>query len=72
LRDFGEAAYFLGAEKGAWGAAENANEARINFQTVALGEEEFGADSKGAEWRYCRFVNLKHIFGYAVWPEESR
>lgn len=52
---------------------KSSNEGRIksNAQLITLTEEEFAAVNKVAEKRHTRFVNMKHVFGYDVWPEEA-
>lgn len=52
---------------------KSSNPVRIasNFNVVELSEEDFAAMNKVADSRHFRFVNLKDVFGYDVWPEEA-
>lgn len=42
-----------------------------NFQIPELSKEDFEAVEQVAKGRHTRFVNMKDIFGFDVWPEES-
>ncbi|KAF2852219.1 Aldo/keto reductase [Plenodomus tracheiphilus IPT5] len=42
-----------------------------NFQIPELSKEDFEAVEEVARGRHTRFVNMKDVFGYDVWPEES-
>ncbi|KAI8937258.1 Glycerol 2-dehydrogenase (NADP(+)) [Plenodomus lindquistii] len=42
-----------------------------NFQIPELSKEDFEAVEEVARGRHTRFVNMKDIFGFDVWPEES-
>jgi diketogulonate reductase-like aldo/keto reductase len=42
-----------------------------NFQIPELSKEDFDAVEEVAKGRHTRFVNMKDVFGYDVWPEES-
>lgn len=42
-----------------------------NFQVPELTDDEFEAVNSVAKGRHTRFVNMKDVFGYNVWPEES-
>jgi diketogulonate reductase-like aldo/keto reductase len=62
-----------GLQRGYAVLPKSASEARIrsNFHIIDLSEEELEIISKVAEGKHNRFVNLKALFGYDVWPEES-
>jgi len=36
-----------------------------------LTQEDFEAVEEVARGRHTRFVNMKDVFGYDVWPEEA-
>ncbi|KAL6706555.1 Glycerol 2-dehydrogenase (NADP(+)) [Coniothyrium glycines] len=42
-----------------------------NFLVPELSKEDFEAVEEVAKGRHTRFVNMKDLFGYDVWPEES-
>lgn len=42
-----------------------------NFQIPELSKEDFDAVEAVAKGRHTRFVNMKDVFGYNVWPEET-
>lgn len=42
-----------------------------NFQIPILSKEDFEAVEEVAKGRHTRFVNMKDVFGFDVWPEES-
>jgi len=42
-----------------------------NFQIPVLTQEDFEAVEEVARGRHTRFVNMKDVFGYDVWPEEA-
>lgn len=42
-----------------------------NFKVPELSDEDFEAVNSVAKGRHTRFVNMKDVFGYNVWPEES-
>ncbi|TAQ89598.1 hypothetical protein B7494_g2096 [Chlorociboria aeruginascens] len=44
---------------------------RSNAELLDISQEDFETINKAAEGRKCRFVNLKDVFGYNLWPEES-
>lgn len=50
----------------------NPERIRSNFCLVELNEEDFDAVNKVAEGRHCRFVNPKEMFGYDVWPGDTK
>ena len=52
---------------------KSSNEERIrgNAQLVELSEEDFEGVNRVSKGRTCRFVDLKDVFGYDVWPEKS-
>ncbi|KAK4031820.1 NADP-dependent oxidoreductase domain-containing protein [Parachaetomium inaequale] len=43
-----------------------------NFQLPELSDEDFNAVEEVARSHKCRFVNMRSVFGYDVWPEESQ
>ncbi|KAL2075631.1 hypothetical protein VTL71DRAFT_574 [Oculimacula yallundae] len=51
--------------------SSDAKRIKSNFQVIDLSEEDMAAVNKVAEGRHTRFVNIKDICGYDVWPEES-
>jgi diketogulonate reductase-like aldo/keto reductase len=51
--------------------SSNPERIQSNVTLVQLTDEEFEAINKVAERRNSRFVNMKHTFGYDVWPEEA-
>ncbi|KAI0188400.1 NADP-dependent oxidoreductase domain-containing protein [Astrocystis sublimbata] len=42
-----------------------------NAQVPQLSDEDYEAVQAVAKGRHARFVNMKDVFGYNVWPEES-
>lgn len=52
---------------------KSSNEGRIrsNAVLVDLSEAEFEAVNAVAQGRKTRFVNMKQVFGYDVWPDEA-
>ncbi|CZT04114.1 probable alcohol dehydrogenase [Rhynchosporium agropyri] len=51
--------------------SSDAKRIESNFQLIELSEEDMAVVNKVAEGRHTRFVNLKDVFGYDLWPEES-
>lgn len=62
-----------GLQRGYVVLPKSSNPARIatNFKVVELSDEDFAAVNKVAHGRHYRFVNLKEMIGYDVWPEEA-
>ncbi|KAI1824714.1 NADP-dependent oxidoreductase domain-containing protein [Xylaria intraflava] len=42
-----------------------------NIQVPEISDEDFEAIQQVAKGRHSRFVNMKNVFGYDLWPEEA-